>query len=480
MLLTFLSVHFTLLWTLFGPAEGLIQRKCNDFASNATVFPRPGVDSTLASDLTVALNFERSNWATGPVDEDPFYQVPSNASTAAAGSLLKLEAHTNTSQYTLPPTTALSRFLFQTKDFNGTAQPASAYILWPYHPRKLADGTIPVVAFAHGTSSGYGEGAPSHIRNLWYQFTAPFTLALQGYVVVAPDYLGLGVTKDANGKNITHPYLASASHANDLFYAVEAAQSAFPELSKSFVTFGHSQGGVAAWGAAQRQAVLPVEGFLGSIAASPGGSAPELLESSGDPKGLGVSLPFVLDLLVNGLSGIYPDFSPDISVTTLGLQRLQLEREIQGAMSIRTTLWPLTDVPSLVKDYWWRNAFFGDFFNASSIGGKPIARPLLVLQGDTDFASTIQGVHSAVEKTCKIRPDSQIEFEVYAGVGHGPVLYAAQRSWLGWIEDRFAGKSVQEGVCGRTSNFSSATDYAFSQHELNWYLEYATDIYETA
>ncbi|KAI4264286.1 MAG: hypothetical protein L6R42_000600, partial [Xanthoria sp. 1 TBL-2021] len=448
-------VYFTLVH-----AQGQLYTKCNDFNSNATISPRPGVNSTLACDITVALNFERSNWATGSVYEDLFYKVLSNASNATAGSLLKLEEYTNTSLFTVPPTTALSRFLFQTIDFNGTAQPASAYILWPFTPYKLVDGIYPVVVFAHGTSSGFGEGAPSHIRNLWYHFIAPFILALQGYIVVAPDYLGLGVTIDASGKAIVHPYLASTSHANDLFYSVQAAQAALPKLSKQFVVFGHSQGGVAAWGAAQRQAVTPVDGYLGAIAASPGGNVLELLEGAGDPKGAGGAA--IANLVVSGLSGIYPNHNPEASLTELGLQRLQLNKEIQGAQSVQLPLWVTSDLSLLIKDYWWRNDQFYNFNNVSSIGGKPIARPLLILQGDADLGAPIQGAVSAVNKTCTLYPESQIEFQIYEGADHVPIMYALQQAWLRWIEDRFAGRPVKSIGCGDTENYKSARDYRFS------------------
>ena len=67
----------------------------------------------------------------------------------------------------------------QAESLNGTLSPASAYILWPYTPRVVVDG-FPVICWAHGTGGGFGECAPSHVRNLWYQFTAPYTLALQG------------------------------------------------------------------------------------------------------------------------------------------------------------------------------------------------------------------------------------------------------------------------------------------------------------
>ncbi|KAL8880708.1 MAG: hypothetical protein Q9192_007962, partial [Flavoplaca navasiana] len=265
------------------------------------------------------------------------------------------------------------------------------------------------------------------------------------------------------GLPISHPYLASTSHANDLFYAVQAAQAAFPKLSQNFVVFGHSQGGVAAWGAAQRQAVMPVQGYLGSIAASPVGNLLDLLESTGDPKNGGDSA----DLIVNGLMGIYPDFNPEVSLTTPGLQRLELLREIQGVQSVQFTLWPSSDVDLLVKDYWWRNDAFYAFNNVSSIGGKPIAGPLLVLQGDADTAAPIEGARSAVNQTCTLYPESQIDFQVYTGVDHVPTMYAAQQTWLNWIEDRFAGRSARNGTCGRLTNYTSERDYQFSQQRPN-------------
>lgn len=107
--------------------------------------------------------------------------------------------------------------------------------------------------WAHGTSGGSKDAAPSRIRNLWQHFVGPYQLALQGYVVVAPDYSGLGLSQDALGKPIVHEYMASPSQANDLVYSAQAAQAAFHELSKQFVVVGHSLGGGAAWAVAQRQ-----------------------------------------------------------------------------------------------------------------------------------------------------------------------------------------------------------------------------------
>ena len=61
---------------------------------------------------------------------------------------------------------------------------------------------------------------------MWYPYTIFYPSALPGYVVVAPDYVGLAVDKNANGNPISHLYLAFPAHANDVFYAVQVAQSA--------------------------------------------------------------------------------------------------------------------------------------------------------------------------------------------------------------------------------------------------------------
>ena len=197
---------------------------------------------------------------------DPFYLPPSNSTDLPAGSLLRAE-DVDTRLYTLPPNTALSRILYITENLNGTKIPASAYVLWPYLPQLDGQDKYRLVAWADSASGFLAECAPSHVRNLWNQYAGPYTLALSGYVVVAPDYAGLGVSQTYNGTAIPNQSLATPAQANDLIYAVEAAQHAYNELSSSFVVVGLSEGGGAAWATAQRQAQKPTSGYLGAIAA---------------------------------------------------------------------------------------------------------------------------------------------------------------------------------------------------------------------
>lgn len=454
-------------------AQEVVDTQNVSFASSASLtqqqMKQAGINDTVANNIEVALNFERSNWANVSVDDDPFYRLSSsNATDAPPGSLLRLQINVNTSQYTLPPNTALSRIIFQTQSLNGSMIPASAYILWPYNPRIEPDG-YPVIGWAHGTSGGFGDCAPSHVRNLWYQFAAPYTLALQGYVVVAPDYAGLGVTHDAYGNLIRHQYTANPAHANDLFYSVQAAQSAFASLSKRFVLMGHSQGGGVAWGAAQRQVEQPVDGYLGAVAGSPLTDTHALWETAEGLRGEG-SL-----LIANGLQDVFPGFDPGTILTPAGLKLYDLVTEIQGCQSVY--LEGFTD-PALYHPGWYDNEHARSFFNLTSNGNKPIGGPMLVLQGGADEIVPPQITEHAVNATCSSYPNSQLQYYTYANATHVPVMFASQRTWLDWIADRFADKPLDAGC--QTERVESARPYSEYQVDPNWFLEYATVAYQVA
>jgi dienelactone hydrolase len=76
-------------------------------------------------------------------------------------------------------------------------------------------------------------------------------LLASGYVVVAPDYEGLGEPSEKDA----HPFLNVKSEAYSITDAVVAARAYLTSLNKKtngqWMTVGHSQGGQAALGAAQ-------------------------------------------------------------------------------------------------------------------------------------------------------------------------------------------------------------------------------------
>ncbi|KAL9009569.1 MAG: hypothetical protein Q9173_005412 [Seirophora scorigena] len=417
---------------------------------------------TLPPLIQQALEFEKSNWVNGSVLEDPFYQLQPDGPTGPPGTPLKIETDTDTAKYLLPPATAMSRFIYQSEDFQGSSVPASAAVLWPHSP-KSQDGRYPVVAWAHGSSGIRPDSAPSHHKNLWQHFLAPFQLVADGYVVVAPDYAGLGVAKTSSGEPVIHQCLACPSHANDIVYAVQAAQTIFSDLSKSFVVIGHSQGGGVAWATAQRQATRPVQGYLGAISVSP---FTNLLDQAEPFRSV------IAAAMCSGLASANERFKLTDVLTEAGEQRLKAVRDFNA--DIAATI-PLLMGDNLLKENWAENEHFQSFNQAISNGGKKIAGPLLVIHGESDDKLRVEVTAQAVNKTAELFPTSQLEFFPIPGVTHVPALQASQRLWMEWIADRFAGRETREGV--HHSTLPRARPLGSYHKEQNWYLEAATQFF---
>lgn len=135
---------------------------------------------------------------------------------------------------------------YTTQD-RGTLVDATSLVAWP---EGLPEGTsLPTLLLLHGTSGftdGCGPSSDAEARLL------VAAIASTGYVVVAPDYIGLKGTEPATG--FSHPYLvgeATAIASLDAVRAlpgiaatIEAAGAAVPTSKVAVV--GGSQGGHAA------------------------------------------------------------------------------------------------------------------------------------------------------------------------------------------------------------------------------------------
>lgn len=419
---TFLTT-ISLFFTLLLPSHAQLDSQTNTWNSTFTLtqaqITAANLSATTAHNVEIALRFERSNNAGGPVQEDAFYDLPSSYdwnNPPPAGTVLKVEQYTNISLYTIPMSLSMSRFLYTTESLNGSVLPASAYVLWPYLPRTFenltpcsskhsaAEPLFPTIALAHGTSGQTRACAPSNLRALWDDFHEPFPLALAGYAVVATDYLGLGVADTPN------PYFVLPSQANDLFYAVEAARQAWPEsLSREFVIAGQSQGGGVAWSAAQRQAEKPVDGYLGTLAASP--FADILYDIQGES---GAQVNGRVVGIAQGVNSVRPEFDMSEWVTEAGLARWNLLHEIQGCGVTGAQLFSAEDgTVQILKDGWNLTESAQWYNNFSSNGGKPVAGPLLIIQGDSDPNAYEPATTAGVKETCEKYPDSQIDYSVW-------------------------------------------------------------------
>lgn len=263
--------------------------------------------------------------------------------------------------------------------------------------------------------------------------------------------------------------MTSPAGANDLFHSITAAREAFPRLSTNFVLLGHSQGGGVAWAAAQRQAKQPVEGYLGSIAVSPITNHTTALMLYPE------QIPLLGFLIANHLDTIFPDFSPSTFLTDKGIKRLEFMRSIDACNSAAFEL--IAD-PGLVKENLLGTEAWQNFVNLAVSGGRPIARPLLVLQGTADSLVAPDSVTAAVNNTCAADPNSALEYQVLEGVDHVPTMYAGQRVWLDWIADRFAGRQAAPPCT--VQYYEPTRPMQTYQKEVMYYLELARQSYQVA
>jgi len=421
-------------------------------------------DTTMASSSNVTINahnFELSYRARPSVTQDPFYTAPKDATDVIPGTLLKVERETNTSLYTLAPNLSLSRFMYQSRTSNGTFVPVSAYVLWPYIARDFGDG-LPVIVWAHGTSGTNDECAPSNIQNLWHHFQAPYQLALLGYVVVATDYAGLGVGADASGKSIVHEYLNGLAQANDVAYSIPAAQKAFPELSKRFVVIGSSEGGLAAWGFAEKLVSEPMDGHLGTIALSPVTRVLNLPAT-------GAIVPLLILMMAPSLIANFPDFKPEQIFTPEGQQSLDTYVALKGC---NTVLYNIQSA-NILKHGWQNNTSVQNYQKIAAVGGKRISGPMLVIQGGVDPIVYPQSVTDAVNETVKADPSAKIEYHLLPNVSHAPAMYAGLQIYLDWVAARFSGQLVKPGF----SRFDPqpVRPAAAQQLEANWFIQIETE-----
>ena len=95
-----------------------------------------------------------------------------------------------------------------------------------------------------------------------------------------------------------------------------------------------------------------------------------------------------------------------------------------------------------------------DFFNDYSVSGRPLGGPMLILQGSHDTVVGTAGALAGYNATCTSQGTNvSIDYVSVVGQNHNPSLYASQRVWLQWIEDRFNGVEVEQGC--RMSNLTA-------------------------
>ena len=151
--------------------------------------------------------------------------------------------------YTPRCTIDVLQIKYQTVDPAAALTPASGALMVPSGTDPACTGARPILLYAHGTSvdRNYNIADVSTGNNKEGVLLAA-VFAAQGYIVVAPNYVGYDTSTLGY-----HPYLNADQQSKDMIDALAAARSALPIASaasttdggKLFVT-GYSQGGYVA------------------------------------------------------------------------------------------------------------------------------------------------------------------------------------------------------------------------------------------
>ncbi|AIL78507.1 MULTISPECIES: alpha/beta hydrolase [Acinetobacter] len=198
----------------------------------------------------------------GSSDDGPATTNPSGTPTNnIQNPVVKVEAYTSTN---LGSVAAESSILtYKMLGQSGQEVQATSLVFTPNTPPPV--GGWPIVVWAHGTTGVADVCAPSKAALADSTKDLISKLLAAGYVVVAPDYEGLGTSG-------IHPFLNVKSEAFSITDAVVAARNYLSQrnllTSKKWVTVGHSQGGHAALGAAQYASRAQLE-YKGTVAVAP-------------------------------------------------------------------------------------------------------------------------------------------------------------------------------------------------------------------
>lgn len=135
------------------------------------------------------------------------------------------------------------RVVYCTVSPSGSGTTASGLLALP----QGRSGTLPVMLYEHSTVTAKTD-TPSFLQGTESR-AVPFLFASDGFAVVAPDYLGLGVSPGR------HPYLHAATEASASLDMLRAAATVSghrgARLSHGVFISGFSQGGQAAMAAAR-------------------------------------------------------------------------------------------------------------------------------------------------------------------------------------------------------------------------------------
>jgi hypothetical protein len=171
------------------------------------------------------------------------------------------------------------------------------------------------------------------------------------------------------------------------------------------------------------------------------------------------------------MKSVRENFTLSEWLTDAGIARTKLILEIQGCGNVAGRLFSPAEGIEFLKPGWNETESARWWANITSNGERPFAGPMLVIQGDEDGNAIEKVTTAAVKKTCKIFPQSKLQYSMYEGVTHSPIMFAAHNQWINWISDRFDGVELDEGCKEEVVRAGRGAENTLK--DQNWFIEYS-------
>lgn len=331
---------------------------------------------------------------------------------------------------------------------NGQLQDLSGIVAAPAGAQP--QGPRPVLAWTHGTWGVARQCAPS-LSSSFFDSTAGTSPTLftgtpaldavaNGYVVVAPDYPGLG----SDG---VHPYLGGVPAARSTLDAIRAART-MPgvDAGKRYAVWGASQGGHAAlWTAELSASYAPELELVGVAAAAPPTDLVANLRAGEDAS----IRAFLTAFTAYSWSGYYgaPLSSLGRPQTQTIITRLAQNNcvgvdskpklgEVIGMMMLKNQLAGV-DLGSMQP--------WAGIARTNSLDPAAIKVPMLIAQNPADVIIAPAVTRAYARQACAA--GKTVKWIDISGKGHQTSAQDSAAATLQWIADRFAGKAAPND-CG--------------------------------
>jgi pimeloyl-ACP methyl ester carboxylesterase len=292
-------------------------------------------------------------------------------------------------------------------------------------------GGWPVVSFGHGTLGWQENCGPSLSPSLLGQIEAVEGFTKRGYAVAMADYQGLGSPG-------IHPYSDARTAGLNMIDAVRALRHTFDDVSNRWVALGGSQGGGAAWAAAEQAATYAPElTLLGAIGLSPAADVSGLVD-----KAMAGTLTEdqgpVLQGILYSLARLHPDLNLDDYRHGALTKYWDVLSSCGGPdVHARTAAAKQLGPDDLKPSTPAAAARLKDFLTRWALPQRKLSAPLYVEFGAEDTYIDPEWTVAAIKRACAL--GGSVTWHEEPNAGHADIDWT---SALAWLDDRFQGKPV--------------------------------------